>query len=67
MSYRYKDWSLYKENVKLNTGQEVTLYFFSKWKPKKGTPCDLPNGYQILVNGRIGLPYLSKIESYKKI
>ena len=41
-------------------GRNQTIYFFSKRKPKSGTPCELPSGYVVGVNKRTGLPYLKK-------
>ena len=61
MTYTYEGWTLYKRDVKLRGGNMQTIYFFSKKKPKSGTPCDeLPRGYKVVVNKRTGLPYLKK-------
>jgi len=46
--------------VKLKGGRNQTIYFFSKKKPKSGTPCDKPNNMSVGVNKRTGLPYLKK-------
>ena len=58
MTYKFENWGLYKANVDLTDGKTRTLYFFTKWKPSDGIPCDLPEGYRVLVNERTGLPYL---------
>ena len=60
MTYSYGSWTLYKQNVALKYGRNQTIYFFTKWKPKRGTPCDLPGGYIVVVNERTGLPHLEK-------
>ena len=60
MTYMYKSWTLYKGYVELNNGKILTPYFFSKRKPKKGIPSDLPEGYNVRFNKRIGLPHLEK-------
>ena len=60
MAYTYEGWTLYKREVTLRGGRNQTIYFFSKRKPKSGTPCDLPKGYKVGVNERTGLPYLKK-------
>lgn len=60
MTYKFENWGLYKTDVQIHNGLIKTLYFFTKWQPKKGTPCDLPEGYTVDVNERIGLPYLKR-------
>jgi len=37
-----------------------TIYFFSKRTPRSGTPCDLPDGFKVIVSKRTGLPLLKK-------
>lgn len=60
MAYMYENWTLYKQDVKLKDGRNRIIYFFTRWKPKRGKPCDLPNGYTVVVNERTGLPYLNE-------
>ena len=60
MTYKFENWSLYKADVKLNGGRRETLYFFSRWRPKKGDPCDLPEGCLVRINERTGLPYINE-------
>ena len=60
MAYVHDGWTLYSRDVELKGGRTQTIYFFSKHKPKSGTPCDLPSGYTVGVNKRTGLPYLKK-------
>lgn len=61
MPYTHQGWTLYSRDVKLKRGPKVTIYFFSKRKPKSGKPMgDMPAGYKIGVNKRTGLPYLKK-------
>src|SRR3989442_1422227 len=38
MPYTYQGWTLYSRDVKLKKGPKVTIYFFSKRKPKSGKP-----------------------------
>lgn len=69
MVYTYKDWKLYKIEVKFKHIGKRDMYFFSKKIPKKGTPSDLPDGYEMHVNQRTGLPYLkykNKISLHQK-
>lgn len=61
MPYTHQGWTLYSRDVKLKRGPKVTIYFFSKKKPKSGKPMDdLPSGYRVGVNKRTKLPYLKK-------
>jgi len=61
MPYLHKGWTLYTRDVKLKKGPKVTIYFFSKRKPKSGRPMnEMPVGYKVGENKRTGLPYLSK-------
>ncbi|OYT58422.1 hypothetical protein B6U70_00610 [Euryarchaeota archaeon ex4484_162] len=38
---------MYKKDVELRSGKVQTIYFFSKRKPKSGTPSPLPDGYEV--------------------
>ena len=60
MAYIHEGWTLYTRDVLLKGGRNQTIYFFSKRTPKSGKPCELPNGYNVGVNKRTGLPYLKK-------
>lgn len=62
MTYTYKDWTLYKRDVKLKGGKNQTIYFFAKRKPKSGVPCDMPEGYRLLESkaSGSGMPYVTK-------
>jgi len=66
-----KGYTLYKKDVELRSGKVQTIYFFSKRKPKSGTPSPLPDGYEVRMNERSGMPYLrlagkKKEEYYEK-
>ena len=58
MAYEQDGYTLHTTEVKLKNGRMQTLYFFSKKKPKNGTPCDMPPNKVVGVNKRTGLPYL---------
>src|SRR6266705_4836955 len=61
MPYTYQGWTLYSRDVKLKKGPKVTIYFFSKRKPKSGKPMDeMPQNRKVGVNKRTGLPFLRK-------
>ena len=64
MVYKYNDWTLYCKDVKLKNCDKIqTIYFFSKRQPKSGTPCDLPEDYEVGYNKRTALPYLRKLRA----
>jgi len=65
--YKYGDYTLYKRNVKLNGGKTITIYFFSRKKPKSGTPTPMPEGYKVGINKRSNMPYLKKETSKKTV
>src|SRR5947199_120795 len=53
MPYTYQGWTLYSRDVKLKKGPKVTIYFFSKRKPKSAEP--VPGALQsILQRSRCG-------------
>lgn len=58
MAYKHGDYTLHNMKVNLRGGREQTIYFFSKKKPKSGSPCDKPDNKVVGVNKRTGLPYL---------
>ena len=63
MIFTHKGWTLYTREVKLKGGRVQRIYFFSKGKPKSGTPTDIPQGYRILETDQkrgSGMPYLTK-------
>jgi hypothetical protein len=62
MVFTHKGWTLYTRAVKLKGGRNQVIYFFSKGKPKSGTPCELPEGYRIKEAKTKGsrMPYVTK-------
>jgi len=58
--FKKDGYTLHKTDVKLKGGRTQRLFFFSKKKPKRGTPCAKPSGYSVGKNKRTGLPYLKK-------
>jgi len=50
MVFRYKNWRLYKSEIILENGSKRTVRFFSKYRPFKGEPCDLPKGTIVEIN-----------------
>lgn len=62
MAYTHDDYTLFARTVVLKGGHEQTIYFFSKRKPESGEAvAKIPDGYDVSVNKRTGLPYLRKL------
>ena len=59
-AYTHGDFTLYKKEIKTTTGKKRTVHFFSKKTPDIGDAVQLPEGYEVKVNMRTGLPYLKK-------
>ena len=58
MVYKRGDWTLYEMDVNFRVIGKRKSYFFAKRTPKRGTPCDMPTGYEVGVFERTGMPYL---------
>lgn len=58
--FTYGGYTLYSKLVRLKNAKLQVIYFFSKRKPKSGTPSSLPVGFDVEVVKRSGLPYLKK-------
>jgi hypothetical protein len=63
--FKYGKYILYTRYVKLKSGRELPIFFFSSHIPKSGTPTTLPNGYEIRKNPRSNMPYLKKSNKTK--
>jgi len=59
-AYTYEEYTLYKRETGKYNGKKTTIHFFSREKPDMGDPAQLPDGYQIAVNKKTGIPYLKK-------
>lgn len=60
MTFEYEGWTLYTREAEFRDGAIKTVYFFSKRIPPSGRECDLPKGYEVYVNKRLGMPYIKK-------
>jgi len=58
MAFSYQGWTLYVIEPNFKSIGKRKMYFFSKRKPNRGTPCDKPSSMVVDVNKRTGLPYL---------
>ena len=64
--FTYGPYTLYTRKVHLeNVDRIVDIYFFSTHTPKSGTPCAMPEGYEVGINPRTKMPYLQKIGKVK--
>jgi hypothetical protein len=52
---------LHYKDVTLRGGREQRIYFFAKAEGGKGTPCELPEGYEVVENPRNGFLTIRKI------
>ena len=64
--YQYGKYILYTRYVKLKSGKELPIFFFSSHAPKSGSQTQLPEGYTVKENPKSHMPYLKKIEPTKK-
>jgi len=58
--FTYGDYTLYTKEVTLRGGRKQRIYFFSKNGKADAKPCAKPEGYEIKVNEKTGLPFLKK-------
>ena len=66
MPYKFQGWTLYTRNVQ-DKEELVTIYFFSKRRPKIGLPADSPpDGYEAAIEKESGLPTLRESEELRK-
>jgi hypothetical protein len=56
----YNEYTLYKRETTKPDGKKTIIHFFSKEKPYNSSSAQLPDGYQITVNKKTGIPYLKK-------
>lgn len=64
MDYTLDGWTLYCREIRFYEGNVKgpvrKIYFYSKKKPVSGTPCDMPEGYEVTFNKKTGMPLLKK-------
>ena len=67
MPYKFQGWTLYTREVQ-DKGELVTIYFFSKRRPKIGVPEDSPpDGYDAVIDEETGLPSLRESEELRAL
>ncbi len=59
-TYRHGAYALYRKEITVSPGKKRTIHFFSRTEPEDGGPVDLPEGYEVKVNKKTGVPYIRK-------
>jgi ribosomal protein S13 len=59
-TYRYGAYVLYRKEITVSPGKKRTIHFFSRTEPEDGGSVDLPEGYEVKVNKKTGVPYIRK-------
>jgi len=54
------EYTLYTKEAILRGGRKQQIFFYAKKEKKDATPCAKPEGYEVKVNGKTGLPVLKK-------
>ncbi|MEA2055111.1 MAG: hypothetical protein U9O96_08435 [Candidatus Thermoplasmatota archaeon] len=58
--FTFGEYTLYTKEVLLRGRRKQRIYFFSKKKKDDAEPCAKPEGYEVKVNEKTGLPLLKK-------
>jgi hypothetical protein len=58
--FRYNDYTLYQKTIIINDEDKRTIHFFAKEPPETGKPAELPEGYEVKINRKTGVPYIRK-------
>lgn len=58
--YTVGEYTLHTKEATLRGGRKQQIYFFAKKEKKDATPCAKPEGYEVTVNEKTGLPLLKK-------
>jgi predicted flap endonuclease-1-like 5' DNA nuclease len=59
-AFTHQGYTLYRRDVRNPDGTVRPLHFFSKGPPKSGHPVPLPDGYEVGVSEKMGLPFLRR-------
>jgi len=58
--FSYGEYTLYRKEITLQSDKKRVIHFFSKEKPDDGERVKLPDEYEVKVNKKTGVPYISK-------
>lgn len=53
---------LHAQTMTLAAGRQQVLHYFAKEVKATATPCDLPEGYEVVENPRTGLPFIKRLK-----
>jgi len=60
--FRYGEYTLYRKEIRLQSDKKRIIHFFSKEKPDDGKEVNLPEEYEVKINKKTGVPYISRIK-----
>ncbi|RLF46612.1 MAG: hypothetical protein DRN29_04920 [Thermoplasmata archaeon] len=60
--FKVGEYILYEKEVSTKGGKKKKMYFFSKKKRGDAKPCKKPEGYEVEINKRTGVPFLKKVK-----
>ncbi len=58
--FTYEEYTLYKKEIETSDGKKRTIHFFSKTPPEAAEAVSLPDGFEVKLNDKTGLPFLKK-------
>ena len=58
--FKYKEYTLYRKEIVLQSDKKRIIHFFSKEKPDDGFKVKMPKGYEVKTNKKTGVPYISR-------
>jgi hypothetical protein len=58
--FKYGEYSLYRKEIILQSDKKRIIHFFCKEKPDDGEQVNLPEGYEVKINKKTGVPYISR-------
>jgi hypothetical protein len=59
--FHYNNYTLYKKDISIDEDKKRTVHFFSRDEPEEGVATILPDGYEVKVNRKTGVPFIKKI------
>ena len=60
--FKYGEYTLYRKEIRLQSDKKRIIHFFSKEKPDDGKEVNLPEEYEVKINKKTGVPYISRIK-----
>lgn len=58
--FTYGEYTLYKKEIETSDGKKRTIHFFSKTPPEAAEAVPLPDGFEVKLNNKTGLPFLKR-------